>query len=180
MSIFFPGSNSSSAVTNSKVASGVMVEIACEPLNTCDYDQSSYKGLAAQWLGATTQLASFTGNTILPYLRNSAEGAARQCSGGSNHTTCGTQWTTSTFDGNVGLGQQLSALNVIVANLAINSSAPVTMNTTTVQHSGSRSAASTTTTGAVTKPSSDAVKVVPYCALGWIILLTVLAGASLS
>ncbi|KAK4695706.1 hypothetical protein P7C71_g2099, partial [Lecanoromycetidae sp. Uapishka_2] len=118
MSIFFPTTSSASTSTNSNDTAGIMVEIACETQHTCDSDQYAFKGLAAQWLGATAQVASFTSDKISSYLRNSAEGAAQQCSGGSNHTTCGTQWTSSTFDGNVGLGQQLSALDVIVANLA--------------------------------------------------------------
>jgi len=173
MSVFFGGRNGSSASTGP----GVMVEIACEPYHRCNHDQYAFKGLAAQWLGATTQVARFTTDKISKYLRTSAEGAAQQCSGGSNNTTCGTQWTSSIFDGKIGLGQQLSALNVIVANLATNASSPVTTNTTTAQPSGS---SSTTTTGVLTKPSSDTSRLLPYCAAGWIILVTVLASELLS
>lgn len=175
MSVFFPGSNGSTTLTNSKTASDVMVEVACETDDTCDNDQYSYKGLAAQWLGATTQIARFTNNTISSYLRNSAAGAAQSCSGGSNHTTCGTQWTTSTFDGNSGLGQQLSALNVIVANLAMNSTAPATMNTTTIQQSGIPPA-TPKTTGTTSKSSSGSSRLVPFCMVVWIILVTAIAG----
>ena len=192
MSIFFTGSNSSSSISDikDKGSSNVMVEIACEPEDTCQYDQYLYKGLAAQWLGATTQFARFTAHTISPYLSDSAAGAAGQCSGGSNHTSCGFLWTDSTFDGNTGLEQQLGALNVIVANLAINSSAPVTINTTSIQPSSSTSATrpmgnSTTTTPKGTtatsnKPSSDSLKMLPCCAVAWIVFFTIIASEWLS
>lgn len=50
-------------------------------------------------------------------LQTSAEGAAAQCSGGADGTTCGTDWSSSTWDGSQGLGQSLSALEIILANL---------------------------------------------------------------
>lgn len=50
-------------------------------------------------------------------LQQSAKGAAAQCSGGANGTTCGSDWSSSAWDGTQGLGQDLSALNIIVANL---------------------------------------------------------------
>jgi len=50
-------------------------------------------------------------------LRESAKGAAAQCSGGANGTTCGSDWSSGEWDGTQGLGEDLSALNVIVANL---------------------------------------------------------------
>lgn len=52
-------------------------------------------------------------------LQQSAKGAAAQCVGGENGTTCGSNWASSEWDGTEGLGQDLSALNVILANLPL-------------------------------------------------------------
>lgn len=50
-------------------------------------------------------------------LQQSAKGAAAQCSGGAEGTTCGSDWGSGEWDGTFGLGQDLSALNIILANL---------------------------------------------------------------
>lgn len=128
MSVFVPGNSSS----NMSSTAGVLVEIACETYGTCTDEQYAFKGLAAQWMGATLQIAPFTANTIAPILQASASGAAAACPRGSPYTACGFRWTTGGSDGNTGFGQQLSALNVISATLAANASAPVTSNTTNV------------------------------------------------
>ena len=107
-------------------SNNVLQEIACEPQRTCNYDQFTFKGIAAQWLGATSQIAPFTMDTIMPVLQASAKGAAATCSGGDNKTACGFHWTGNRDDDETGFGQELSALNVILANLAGKPSAPVT------------------------------------------------------
>ena len=50
-------------------------------------------------------------------LRTSAEGAAKQCSGGTSGTTCGSDWGSEEWDKSEGLGQDLSALNIFLANI---------------------------------------------------------------
>ncbi len=99
---------------------GVMYEQACEDVNTsgtCDTDQMSFKAYLSRWMAATTKVAPFTYDTIMPLLKTSAAAAAAVCSGGTDGTTCGEHWTEGAFDGNVGLGQQMSALSVIQAML---------------------------------------------------------------
>ena len=54
---------------------------------------------------------------IATLLRTSAEAAAAQCSGGENGSICGSNWATSKWDGTQGLGQDLSALEIILANM---------------------------------------------------------------
>ena len=132
-----------------------MTEVACEPLGTCKTDQYAYKGLTAQWMGQAMQVAPFTTNKILSYLQSSAEGAARQCSGGENRTACGMRWTKSKYDGTTGLGQELSALNVFLANLAFNSSTPTNANTT---EATTTEAKSTTTPSSTTSTTSTSGK----------------------
>ena len=106
----------------------IMVEVACEPEVTCNYDQPSFKAYLSRWMAATTQLAPFTYDTLQPLLHSSAQGAAGQCSGGNNGQTCGRMWYQSTWDGKSGVGEQMSALSVIQANLISKVAPPVTQN----------------------------------------------------
>src|SRR5271170_226589 len=94
----------------------IMMESACENVGTCDVDQLSFKAYLSRWMAATTVRAPFTYNLLIPYLQASAMGAASACSGpavvagGTSDTTCGMKWTTGTYDGLTGVGQQMSAL----------------------------------------------------------------------
>ena len=97
-----------------------MSEVACEPYETCNNDQLAFKALAAQWIGATLRIAPNNAGSLPDNLRSSAQAATRQCSGGKNRTACGTAWTLPKSNGEYGLGQELSAMNVVLANLAIN------------------------------------------------------------
>ncbi|KAL9029141.1 MAG: hypothetical protein Q9196_002587 [Gyalolechia fulgens] len=106
----------------------IMQEVACEPYRSCNNDQPSFKAYLSRWMAATTQIAPFTANYIMPKLRASAEGAAKQCSGPPNGgTTCGRQWNSSTWDGTLGIGEQMSALSIIQANLISKVAPPVTL-----------------------------------------------------
>lgn len=165
MSVFKSGNSSSNAAK----APGILVEVACERQNTCTKDEYSFKGLAAQWMGATLQLAPFTAEVITPSLQTSASGAAASCSEGSNGTACGSQWTTAKSDGNTGFGQQLSALNVILANLAANAAAPVTASNATAGTNSTRASGSP----ASYVSSSSSSRVLPLEAAGPVLSLVV-------
>lgn len=105
----------------------IMQEVACEPQQSCNNDQPSFKAYLSRWMAATSQIAPFTADVIMPKLRASAQGAAKQCSGPPNGgTTCGRSWNTATWDGKVGVGEQMSALSIIQANLISKVPAPVT------------------------------------------------------
>lgn len=65
----------------------------------------------------TTQLVPALADQILPYIAASGKGAAGQCDGGTDGITCGFAWTTATWDGSYGVGQQMSALSAIQANM---------------------------------------------------------------
>ena len=96
----------------------VAVEVACEGVGTCNNDQRSFKAYLFRWLGSITKLAPFTTETAMRKIRGSAKAAALQCSGGNKKTTCGQKWTQgAAFDGTTGVGEQMSALEVIQANL---------------------------------------------------------------
>jgi mannan endo-1,6-alpha-mannosidase len=142
----------------------IMYEIACEDVNTagtCDTDQLSFKAYFSRWLAATTKVAPFTHDTIMAWLKPSAEGAAAQCDGGSDGVTCGAHWTAnSTWDGTYGVGQQMSALSVIQANL-IDEAPELVTNTTGGTSEGNAAAGtkgSSTDSSTVITPATGADK----------------------
>jgi mannan endo-1,6-alpha-mannosidase len=100
----------------------VMYEWACETGESgrhCNLDQQSFKAYLARFMAKTAIMAPFTKDTITKYLKASAVGAAKSCSGGANGATCGSKWYTGAWDGTSGVGQQLSALEVTQALLML-------------------------------------------------------------
>ncbi|KAI9708229.1 MAG: hydrolase 76 protein [Bogoriella megaspora] len=105
-----------------------MYEVACEPQGTCDTDQQSFKAYVARWMAATIKVAPWTHDLLWERIQVSSQAAAAQCSGPDN--ACGLQWTKgSTYDGSTGVGQQMSALQMIMARLINNVDGPVTQRT---------------------------------------------------
>lgn len=95
----------------------IMTEVACEPVNLCNLDQQSFKAYLSRWLAATTKWVPSTYDFIMPYLRASAEAAITECTGGDNGRMCGLHWVNATWDGTTGVGQQMAAAEVIMANM---------------------------------------------------------------
>jgi mannan endo-1,6-alpha-mannosidase len=62
----------------------------------------------------------------MPKLRESARGAANQCSGGDSKNWCGQNWNSANWDGFKGAGEQMSALAVIQNTLIEKAPKPVT------------------------------------------------------
>jgi mannan endo-1,6-alpha-mannosidase len=104
----------------------IMYEVACESNGKCNIDQRSFKAYLARWMAATMVRAPFTRDLLLPLLQTSAKAAAQSCTGGSDGQQCGLQWTTGSFDGSVGVGEQMSAMEVIQSNLWDQVPGPVT------------------------------------------------------
>lgn len=94
-----------------------MYEVACEPAGTCNIDQQSFKAYLARWMAATSKVAPWTSDQILPLLASSATAAAQTCVGGENGQMCGTKWNFQGYDGGLGVGQQMNALEIIQSNL---------------------------------------------------------------
>ena len=108
----------------------LMSEIACEPANMCNTDQQSFKSYLSRWLVNVVQWYPETGEKILPLLRASSKIAAKQCTGGDNKRMCGLKWhDDAKWDGTEGLGQQMSALQVVLSNLIEDAADPVTDST---------------------------------------------------
>ena len=91
-----------------------MVEKACETVGTCNADQRSFKAYLARWMAASTKMAPFTYDTVMQKLKGSAKAAAAQCNGGASKSLCGLKWTDNgVWDGTQGVGEQMSALEVV-------------------------------------------------------------------
>jgi mannan endo-1,6-alpha-mannosidase len=110
---------------------GIMYEWICEDSNDCNYDQQSFKAYLSRWMAATTKVASWTADTIMPLLRSSAEAAAKQCSGtGDYEHMCGLRWQDQgTWDGTSGVGEQMAAMEIFQSNLVHLTAGPLTPDT---------------------------------------------------
>ncbi|KAJ5623862.1 CAZyme family GH76 [Penicillium lagena] len=106
-----------------------MAEISCELGEDCDRNQSCFKAFFSTWLAFMTTLVPFTTEQVMAKLRTSAQGAAKQCTGGTNGQQCGRRWYQSTWDGTQGLEQQMSALGIFSASLVDDQQAPLTSRT---------------------------------------------------
>lgn len=110
----------------------IAVEITCEPSGNCDDNGFTFKGYTLRWMALAAQLVPAVADEIWPYIQASGEGAAGQCSGGTDGKTCGMEWNTTTWDGTYGVGQQMSALSAVGANMIkanTNLKKPYTTNT---------------------------------------------------
>lgn len=105
---------------------GIAYEVSCEPELTCTTDMYSFKGYLHRWLNNVLQLAPFTYDKITPILKTSTEGAIKQCVGGDSGRACGFSWTSGTFDGKMGAGQQMNVLAAVSGLLIDSASAPLT------------------------------------------------------
>lgn len=95
----------------------IIYEAACQSPTldyfTCNNDQRSFKAYFSRFLGLTSILVPETYDTIRRWIVDSANAAAWSCLGGSDGHTCGLSWTNGTWDHVWGLGEQMSALEVI-------------------------------------------------------------------
>jgi mannan endo-1,6-alpha-mannosidase len=115
-----------SATPFKNVSGTLLVETACEPHDTCNVDQFSFKGYTARtfakilstWLvqdPAHSVAKAFIGQILIP----SAAGAARSCSGGNDGKQCGNKWYLERWDGTLGAGQEMAALEMIQSLLTL-------------------------------------------------------------
>ena len=80
-----------------------------------------------RWMAQSTKVAPFTYGPIMNVIQTSAAAAALQCCGGPNGRMCGLSWAKKgQWDGTMGVGQQMGALEAIQSNLITQSKAPVT------------------------------------------------------
>lgn len=101
---------------------------ACEQPGNCDVDQRSFKGYLARWMAAATVRAPFTYPALMPLLQSSATAAINTCTGGPDGNSCGLEWTKNAFDGSLGVGEQMSVLEVVQSLLSPTVPGPVSAN----------------------------------------------------
>ena len=84
----------------------------------CTLDERAYKGIHSRCLGGTTVIAPFTTELIHAELNNSAIAAAAKCN--DDGTVCASNWHSPDEDMSPdrGVGELISALEIIQANLA--------------------------------------------------------------
>ncbi|KAH7035500.1 glycoside hydrolase [Microdochium trichocladiopsis] len=115
--IYFGGPNN--------VAPNVMWEPACEAAGVCNYDMTSFKAYMSRFLWNTAQMMPSTRPAVEALLKPSAMAAAKACAGGDSGTACGHKWYTGGFDGQTGLGEQMTALETIQGLLSGSAAPPL-------------------------------------------------------
>ena len=108
--------------------------ILCDPVVEFnvdqDPDQPSFKAYSLRWLAVAGQLAPFMAGWVNDRLVASAKGAAAQCTGQAQNqmlgTVCGRQWWSTTWDGNYGVGEQMSAMSAFQSLLVKSAKTPFT------------------------------------------------------
>lgn len=152
-----------------------MTEVACESVNLCDLDQQSFKAYLARWMAATTKWAPWTYASVKPKLDASAMAAAQQCAGGGNGRMCGLRWANNSgrWDGTTGAGQQMAAMEVVLATMIQELEAPVT-NSTGGTSVGNPQAGTQTSVGANGVLSSNTTKPIDKADIVGAYVLTIL------
>lgn len=129
----------------------IMYEHACEPYGTCNTDMKSFKGYLSRFMASSALMVPSLTSQISTYLDTSANAVGKACTGGDGNTTCGQKWYENEFDGSVGLGQEMSALETVHGLLASQAAAPLRLG----EIKDVRQGASTgSTTGAATSTST--------------------------
>ncbi|KAK3724752.1 hypothetical protein LTR37_000800 [Vermiconidia calcicola] len=100
-------------------ATDIAYEWACEAHGTCNNDQYSFKAYLARWLAKSSSVAPFISDSVFTLLNASSIAAAQSCSGGDSGQLCGQKWYVSGYDGNSGVGQQLSAMETVQSLLLL-------------------------------------------------------------
>lgn len=97
----------------------VMSEVACEPSGNCLVDQQPFKAVLARAMADYRDLgiAPESNEGLNRLLQTSAARASALCSGGESGTECGDNWVNDVPSNTGGMGQELAALSVLMANL---------------------------------------------------------------
>lgn len=95
----------------------IMYEAACQSSGRCNNDQRCFKGIFSRFLALTMLMAPAMNETIYNYLTPTVSAVMKSCSGGSDGHTCGLNWNNGSWDGLYGLGEQISALELLMTRL---------------------------------------------------------------
>ncbi|KAK8169784.1 glycoside hydrolase [Phyllosticta citrichinensis] len=122
--VFYPTSPNAVPATSKNNNASVLVEVACEPVATCNTEQTAFKGLAARWLVWAAVSAPAAMNIparVAGKISGTASAAQQRCEGAE---LCAGRWFDLSEERDVGdissftgLGQQLSAFDAVLAPL---------------------------------------------------------------
>lgn len=96
----------------------ILYEVACAPSNNCNTDQLAFRAPLARALANVRDMASDNNATsqIDSIINASSQGAAASCGRGDDEIArCGSDWASTASDDPTGLGQDLSALEMLLA-----------------------------------------------------------------
>lgn len=110
-------------------STGIIYENMCQESGKCNNDQRSFKSIFSRCLGQAAILVSSYTDKIMTIIDKSAAGAAQSCTGGTDGHTCGINWSYGGWDGWYGLGEQISALEIIQNTLVLQVAPPLTNQT---------------------------------------------------
>ncbi|KAF8848229.1 mannan endo-1,6-alpha-mannosidase [Acephala macrosclerotiorum] len=143
-------------------ADGIAKEVACESRSTCTVDMKAFKGILAQDLTATIQMAPYLESLLMPLLQETATAAAATCAGGLSGSECAFVWNGSGNSSDFGLGQQLSALSYVQALLVSQAATPITQSTggrnETVTEGGGANSTSSSGSSTTSGPAATTTK----------------------
>lgn len=125
---FVKGGLTDPTIATPQLNGTVMSEIACEAQKTCNYDQPSFKAYLTRWMAVSGQLVPQIAAKVYSRISASAVAAAPICAGAANGRTnmCGRRWYQTMYDGNFGVGEQMSALSIFQNLLIKNVAGPLT------------------------------------------------------
>lgn len=103
---------------------GVLWEVACERIESCNTDMRAYKGILARYMWQSVHMMPSMEDTVRSRLTPSAEMAALTCTGGDSGE-CGFAWYTGENDGRNDLSSEMSALETIQGLLIGETSPPL-------------------------------------------------------
>ncbi|GAV55207.1 hypothetical protein ZYGR_0AS05310 [Zygosaccharomyces rouxii] len=131
----------------------VMYESGCQhgDNSNCNNDQRTFKSIFSRMLGLTSVLVPPVSDQVDKLLNTSAEAAAKSCSGGIDGHTCGLDWFKGSWDNQYGLGEQMSALEVIQNTLIHNFDPPYKESTGGSSKGDAAAGLNTTTTNVLQK-----------------------------
>jgi hypothetical protein len=148
-----------------------MIEYACEGLGNCNRDQRSFKAYFSRWLAVTAQLAPFASPQIMGWIKASSDGAAKACVvAADGDVSCGRKWNVSSDDGERDIGNQMTAMSVVQANLIGGAAALANLQTGNSESNPDAGNGATRS-----RPSDEATRVMTTADKAGAWLLTVLA-----
>ena len=103
----------------------IMYEPACDTVNSCTADMLVHKATLAQMMWKTAALLPDTAAAIHAYLDPTVAAAVATCTAGDDGKQCGQRWYVGGNDGSLGLGQQLSALELVQGLLSSSVPGPI-------------------------------------------------------